>query len=414
MLAAVGRACRASLRSRSALRFFSANKPAAYAVTGREALLFTPGPLTTSPAVKQAMLQDLGSRDDAFLKVVKDVRTKLLTAAGASKEQGYECIIMQGSGTFAVEAVIGSAVPRKNGKMLIVANGAYGERMAKICEVLGIDHTVVRYKDFQVPQVDDVVKALRADPSITTVGCIHSETTSGAINDIHAIGLAVKAVNPKIHYIVDAMSSFGAYSVNLEASNISYLVSSSNKCIEGVPGFAFILAKRSVLETTQGYARSLSLNVLDQWKGLEASGQFRFTPPTHSLLAFHQALVEFEQEGGVDGRGARYRANQQKLAEGMTRLGFKSYLEPSAQGCIITTFLEPTDSNYDFKKLYDALAAKGLVIYPGKLTAAPSFRIGSIGRLFPRDVEVLLLVVEQTLRDMGVTLPVQCKDFDRS
>eukprot|EP00744_Colponema_vietnamica_P002788 GILI01004344.1.p1 GENE.GILI01004344.1~~GILI01004344.1.p1 ORF type:complete len:435 (-),score=143.71 GILI01004344.1:255-1511(-) len=381
-------------------------------VKGREALLFTPGPLTTSPAVKQAMLVDLGSRDDAFLRVVREVREKLLTAANVSQKDGYECVIMQGSGTFAVESVVSSTIPR-DGKLLVIANGAYGERMAKMCQILNIDHTVIRYKDWQSPRLEDIRRVLESDKKITHVGVIHSETTSGLINDVHAIGTLVGQLRPDVKFIVDAMSSFGAVPVDVRASNITYLVSSSNKCIEGVPGFAYVLAQRDALKATDGFARSLSLDLVSQWKGLEANGQFRFTPPTHALLAFHQALLEFEAEGGVAGRQARYEGLQRQLAEGMKQMGFDTYVEPQHQGPIITTFLEPTDPNFNFKVFYDRLSEHGLVIYPGKLTEANSFRIGSIGRIFPSDMRLLLITIEKILTEMGVKLPVQCAPMKR-
>lgn len=379
-------------------------------VPGREPLLFTPGPLTTSAAVKQAMLVDLGSRDERFVAVVRDVRQRLLQLAGTSKEDGYECVIMQGSGTFMVESVVGGVIPRSGAKLLVLSNGAYGKRMAKIAAVLGIPHELVDYGELGVPSADDVRRRLRADPGVTHVGVIHHETTTGTLNPVEEIGRAVQEERPGACFIVDAMSSFGAYPVDLRRANITYLVSSSNKCIEGVPGFAFALCQREHLSTTAGFARSLSLDLHDQWRGLDSPmGQFRFTPPTHALLAFHQALLEHEAEGGVLGRLARYEHNHSILVDGLRDMGFTPYLKPDVQGCIITTFLVPDDARFVFEDFYRRLSARGIVIYPGKLTEADCFRIGSIGRLFDRDMRALVSSVREVLTEMGVGLPVRQK-----
>ena len=375
-------------------------------VPGREPLLFTPGPLTTSQSVKLAMCQDLGSRDSQFLGVVDEVRTALLDMAHTSVDDGFECVIVQGSGTFAVESVVSSVVPRAGAKLLVLSNGAYGDRIAQMCDVHNIDHTVLRSAEAEVPCADAAVAALDADPALTHVAVIHHETTTGALNPIWDIGPAVKAARPDATLIVDSMSGFGCYDVDLDGWGIDYLVSSSNKCIEGVPGFAFALARRDHLVTTKGHARSLSLDLLAQWEGLRDSGQFRFTPPTHSLLAFRQALREHAAEGGQPGRLARYTRNFEVLRDGLGAMGFVPYLPEGAQGCIITTFLYPDDPNFDFPRLYQRLQDAGIVIYPGKLTDADCFRMGSIGRLFERDMHFLVQTVRAILGEMGVALPV--------
>ena len=274
-------------------------------VPGREPLLFTPGPLTTSITVKQAMLIDYGSRDAHFINAVKEVRHGLLKAAGVSQDQGWECVIMQGSGTFGVESMIGTSIPREGAKLLVCINGAYGHRALKIAKTLGIPSSAIEFTEKEAVNAEAVAKAVEADPDITHVITIHHETTTGVVNNLEAIGNAVKSVRKDAVFLVDSMSGFGAIPVDLEGAKVDYLVSSSNKNIEGVPGFSFALARRSHFETTEGNARSVALDLYDQWKGLEASGQFRFTPPTHSMLAFRQALAEFEAEGGVKGREAR-------------------------------------------------------------------------------------------------------------
>jgi len=264
----------------------------------KDKILFTPGPLTTSRTVKQAMLRDLGSRDYEFIALVKDIRQKLVKLAHGSADQ-YTAILMQGSGTFGLEAVVSSTVGAK-GKLLVIINGAYGKRLAKIASLLKIETVTLECSENKTPDLEQIKSTLKANPKITNVAVVHCETTTGIINPIKEIGSIVK--NAGVKYFVDAMSSFGAVPINMVECNIDYLVSSANKCIEGVPGFSFILAKLSSLKETTGYARSLSLDLLSQYFGFEKNGQFRFTPPTHALIAFHQALAELEAEGGVKGR----------------------------------------------------------------------------------------------------------------
>jgi len=377
-------------------------------VPAREPNLYTPGPLTTSLPVKQAMMIDLGSRDARFLQVIREVQSGLLDLAGVSESEGYECVLMQGSGTFAVESVIGSVVP-DDGNLLILSNGAYGDRMKKMCEVLNVKHEFVRYSDKETPNAADAVARVTQDKSITHVATIHHETTTGALNPMGEIGRALRDARPDVTYIVDSMSAFGAYPVDMRADNVSYLVSSANKCIEGVPGFAFALCDREKLEASEGVARSVSLDLFGQWKGIQTNGQFRFTPPTHSLLAFRQALAEHTDEGGAAGRLARYEENFQVLSKGMADMGFKLYLDDAVQGAIISTFLVPDDPKFDFNEFYHRLSDLGAVIYPGKLTEADSLRIGSIGRLFVRDMHFVLRSVRQVLDEMDVKVPVTQK-----
>jgi 2-aminoethylphosphonate-pyruvate transaminase len=367
--------------------------------------LFTPGPLTTSLTVKQAMLRDLGSRDVEFITVVREIRQELLALADA-QERGYEAILMQGSGTFGLESAIGSITP-PDGKWLFVVNGAYGQRMMQIAKTLKIEATAITFPENRPAVAEAVAMALNHDPAITHVGAVHCETTTGLLNPIQEIG-TVAAAYDKV-FMVDAMSSFGAVPIPVADWGVHYLVSSANKCIEGVPGFSFVLARRDLLEqimrSTQsaGYARSLSLNLLAQWRGLEADGQFRFTPPTHAILAFRQALTELGAEGGVAGRAARYRHNYEILITGMRELGFIAYLRPEDQGYIITSFRYPDHPNFDFNRFYETLNNKGFVIYPGKVSDAACFRIGTIGRIHAADVQALLTAIQETLIEMGVT-----------
>lgn len=368
----------------------------------KDKVLFTPGPLTTSRSVKQAMLSDLGSRDFTFMHIVKDIRERLLNIAGV-KEGEYEAILLQGSGTYALEAVVSSTIS-PDGKLLVIINGAYGRRIAQIAKIHNIKLVTLEYPENRAPNLKEVETTLRDDPAISHVAIIHCETTTGIVNPIKEIGDLVKRYG-RI-YFVDAMSSFGGIPINLSECNIDYMVTSANKCIEGVPGFAIVLAKRVTLQQTEGYSRTLSFNLLAQLKGFEGNGQFRFTPPTHTLLAFHQALLEFEQEGGVEGRAERYRSNYQILIAGMRAMGFKEYLDPADQSYIITSFRYPEHPNYDFEEFYKLLNDKNYVIYPGKVSQANCFRIGCIGRIFPADMEALLAGIRATLEEMQIKLSV--------
>lgn len=369
--------------------------------TARDKLLFTPGPLTTSLTVKQAMLRDAGSWHYDFSAIVTSVRERLVQLAGLSREQGWECVLLQGSGTFGVEAVFQTIVP-PDGKVAVLANGAYGERMVLMLQHARIAHEVLRTPE-DTPGDSAALDALLArDKAITHVAAVHCETTTGILNDIEAIGRVAKKHGHT--YVVDAMSSFGALPIDFAACGIDYLISSANKCIEGVPGFSFVFCRRAALMACEGFARNLSMNLLDQFKGFEKNGQFRYTPPTHAILAFDQALRELDLEGGVAARGARYRRNHETLLAGMKRLGFRSYLPPAVQSFIITSFLYPADPRFDFLEFYRRVADKGFILYPGKISQAATFRIGNIGRLFEPDLRCVVNAIGETIEEMGVKL----------
>ncbi|XP_056021063.1 2-aminoethylphosphonate--pyruvate transaminase-like isoform X2 [Ostrea edulis] len=328
-----------------------------YSSSGKEKKLFTPGPLSVSLTVRQAALRDLGSRDIEFISTVKFLRSKLLEIAEVSKKY-YTAVPVQGSGTFAVEAVFHTAVPKSYGKVLVLENGAYGKRMGKICEVLKIPYHMEGFAEDSKVTVERVEQILRNDPSFSMVAIVHCETSSGVINPVVEVGQSIKKIKPDCVYFVDAMSSFGAVPLDLESGNIDFLVSSVNKCLQGIPGFSYAIAKIEQLLQCKGNSRSLSLDLHDQYDGLEKTGQFRFTPPTHCMLAFCQAIKEFEEEGGVVGRSKRYRENRRILQEGMNKLGFEEFLSPDHDGYIITSYKFPKDPNFDFKTFYSKLNEK--------------------------------------------------------
>lgn len=349
--------------------------------------LFTPGPLTTCDAVRAAMTTDYGSRDEAFIKVIAECRSTLLSLAGTSQEAGYEAILMQGSGTFAIESMLGSVVG-SDATLLVLVNGAYGRRIHAIAERLGITCSMLECAEHEVPDPSLVEAAI--GEGVTHLAAVHCETTTGILNPIEAY--ADLAARAGVVFMVDAMSSFGGYEIDIAKLPATYLVASSNKCLEGTPGFGFIIAQRSHLQTTQGIARSVSLDLLAQWEGLERTGQFRFTPPTHVLLAFHKALELLAKEGGISARALRYQARNAQVISGMKALGYEPYIDAALRSHIITTFRYP-EEEFDFEAFYTALAEHGLVIYPGKLTEVDCFRIGNIGALTEADVAELLSVV---------------------
>ena len=373
----------------------------------KDKLLFTPGPLTTSLSVKQAMLHDAGSWHWEFNDLVARVRERLLALAGVTREDGWEVVPLQGSGTFGVEAVFQTCVP-PDGKVAVLTNGAYGERIVQMLQHARIAHAVLRAPEDAPVDPAALEALLERDEAVTHVAVVHCETTTGILNPIEAVGRIARK-HGKLH-VVDAMSSFGAIPIAFEACGVDYLISSANKCVEGVPGFSFVFCRRRDLLACEGWARSLSLDLLGQLKGFEKNGQFRYTPPTHALLAFAQALDEMESEGGVEGRGARYRLNHETLLAGMRELGFRALLPASVQSHIITAFHTPTDPRFSFEGFYRRLSDRGFIIYPGKLTRVDTFRIGNIGHVFPSDLERLAHAIRESLLDMGCAVPVRYSD----
>ena len=361
----------------------------------RNYLLLTPGPLSTSESVRQAMLQDWCTWDKDYNEgVVTVIREQLLKLAGLDGE--YTTVLLQGSGTYAVEATLSCAV-RPQDKLLIVANGAYGKRMGDIARRHGLNHVLVSLKETAPVTPEAVRRALEEHPDISHLAMVHCETTTGILNPVEAVARAIRGRG--LTFIVDAMSSFGGIPIDIRKLGIDFLVCSANKCIQGVPGFGFVIARRSSLSRCEGVSRSLSLDLYDQWAEMEKGrGKWRFTSPTHVVRAFFQAVKELEDEGGVEARHDRYRENHAELVEGMRRSGFRTLLPDELQSPIITSFLYP-EEDFDFQKFYEALKERGFVIYPGKISEAPTFRIGNIGDVFPDDFRRLAEAVADIRRN---------------
>ena len=363
-----------------------------------EPYLLTPGPLTTAYEVKEAMLKDWGSWDEDFRDLTKKLRINLLSLLGPRKNL-YDCVPIQGSGTFAVESMLGTFIP-KDGKLLVLANGAYGLRAAQIMDYLNRDYHLLDKGDYLPPRGSEVAGILENDKAITHVLVIHCETSSGILNPLEEIGAVVKSADRKL--LIDSMSAFGAVPVDPEKIDFEAMVSSANKCIEGVPGFGFVFAKLSALEVAKGNCHSLSLDVEAQWSAMEKSGQWRFTPPTHVVAAFLTALEIHEEEGGVAGRGARYTNNRDVMVSGMRDLGFETLLDERWLSPIIVTFFCPADRAFEFTKFYDLMKSEGYIIYPGKLTVVDSFRIGCIGRMDAHVMKGVVFAAKKALETMGV------------
>lgn len=349
--------------------------------------LLTPGPLTTTPTVKDAMMIDRCTWDKDYNDITQDIRSKLVQLAHAD-EQSYTAVLMQGSGTFGVESVL-TSIPSADDTVLVLVNGAYSKRMVEILTYQKIKHQALEFAWNETPDAVKVEEYLNAHPEITFVSMVHSETTSGLLNDIASVAKVVKARG--LTFIVDAMSSFGGVDINVPELGIDFIVSSANKCIQGEPGFSFVIAKREALEKSKGNARSLSLDLYAQYRTMEDNGgKWRFTSPTHVVAAFHQALAELAKEGGIKARFARYHKCNELLRHGMEALGFKAYIKECDQGPIITTFFYPENFKVDFPAMHEYLKENGYVIYPGKLTDAETFRLGNIGEIYPEDVAKII------------------------
>ena len=360
-------------------------------------LLLTPGPLTTSKRVKEVMVHDWGSRDATFLRINKEVLDRLPEVVNAKGT--HVTVPMQGSGTFAVEAMLTTFVPRA-GKVLLLVNGAYGQRAKRICLIAGRRITVYETPEDTPPDLVEVERVLKADADVTHVFAVHCETTSGILNPVAEIGDLVARHGRR--FLVDAMSAFGALPLDAAKTRFDALAASSNKCIEGVPGLGFVICREAALVETAGNATTLVLDLHDQWQNFSKTGQYRFTPPIHVIVSFHQALQEFWAEGGQPGRGRRYAENCRVLIEGMGKLGFTTLLPDRLQAPIIVTFHMPKDAKFVFQSFYDKLKDRGYVIYPGKLAVADSFRIGCIGRLDADHMRGALAAIAGVLAELGV------------
>jgi 2-aminoethylphosphonate-pyruvate transaminase len=369
-------------------------------ILGNDPILLTPGPLTTSLATKQAMLRDWGSWDAAFNQITGSICRDLVDIVHGGDE--YVCVPLQGSGTFAVEAAIGNLVPRQ-GRVLVPNNGAYCARIVRICGYLSravVDLPIPEDRPVTAAAID---AALAADPSITHVALVHCETGAGLRNDLEGIARSCRTRGKGL--IVDAMSSFAALPIDARDTPFDALIGASGKCLEGVPGMGFVIARRDPLLASSGNSHSLAMDLHDQYTYMQRTTQWRYTPPTHVVAALRAAIDQFIAEGGQAARGARYAANCAVLIEGMRALGFRPFLEPAVQAPIIVTFHAPSDPAYEFKAFYARVRARGYILYPGKLTQVETFRVGCIGAIDANEMRNVVTAIGESLRDMGIGSP---------
>lgn len=359
--------------------------------------LLTPGPLTTAPGTREAMLRDWGSWDAEFNRITLSVCADLLRIAHGEGE--YVCVPMQGSGTFCVEAALGTLVPRE-GCVLVPNNGAYCARIVRILERLGIAHVALPLGEAEPAGAGVIEAALAREPRITHVAQVHLETTAGLLNPLEEIA-AVCARHGK-RLIVDAMSSFGAVPIDLRGAGIDALISASGKCLEGVPGMGFAIVRRALLEGSAGRSSSLALDLHDQWRYMEKTTQWRFTPPTHVVAALRHALDRFAEQGGQSARAARYARNCAALIEGMKTLGFQPFLPAAVQSNVIVTFNAPRDPAWRFADFYETVRDAGYILYPGKLTESETFRVGCIGAIDEQDMRGAVATIGQAMRSLGI------------
>jgi 2-aminoethylphosphonate-pyruvate transaminase len=363
----------------------------------RDNILLTPGPLTTTLRTKLAMLRDWGSWDSSFNEVTAKVRASLLRILNAT--DSHVVVPLQGSGTFSVEAAIATLVPR-DGHVLVLDNGAYCKRAAKLTTMMGRRCTKVSFGDDEAISAAIANKYLEADTSITHVLMIHCETGTGVVNPLHEIALL--CASKKVGLIIDAMSSFAALPIDARTTQFDALIAASGKCLEGVPGMGFVFIRKAILAGCEGKSQSLAMDLFDQYQYMEKTGQWRFTPPTHVVVALAEAIAQFEEEGGQAARLARYTKNYEALITGMMALGFKAFLDPEIQAPIIVTFHAPADARYEFKKFYETARKHGFILYPGKLTQLETFRVGCIGAIDWRAIEQAVHAIALTMKDLGI------------
>lgn len=358
--------------------------------------LLTPGPLTTTRTVKEEMLFDRCTWDNDYKVITQKIRAQLLEFGGATKDE-YTVVLMQGSGTFAVESVLNTAISNSD-KALIITNGAYGERIVKMARYIGLNFTEVCAEYNEYPNEAEIKAILKEDKEFTHIIMVHCETTTGILNPLEMVSKLSKDFGKTL--IIDAMSSFGGMEINVPSLGIDYLISSANKCIQGVPGFGFVIAKREKLLACEGNSRSLSLDLYDQWLEMEKDGKWRYTSPTHVVAAFSKAIDELIEEGGIPARSARYQNNNRILRERLEKVGIHAYISDEKQSPIITTFLFPT-RQFNFESFYSYVKERGFVLYPGKLTDVDTFRIGNIGEIYEEDIQALCTIIEEYMGVMA-------------
>jgi 2-aminoethylphosphonate-pyruvate transaminase len=363
--------------------------------------LLIPGPVTTNDAVRAAMAQDVAPWDNDFRPIYAGVRARVRDLAGGA-EGTHTCLVLQGCGHFGVEASIRTFLP-PGGRILVPGVGAYADRMVRLAREAGRDAVMLQVDPNQSLAPAAVAGALAKDPTISHVGLVYSETGTGVIHDPAPIGAVVRAAGRRV--ILDAVSAFGALPLNVASQpEIDALVFTSNKCLEGMPGLAFIVARDDRLQACKGQAGSWSFDLADVYAQTSRSGagSFRFTPPAQVLMAFEVALNLYDAEGAQPARLARYRVNAETLYAGVQRLGLQPYLSRAQQGPIVLNTHAPDDAAWNLQRFVDALKRRGFLISNFYNTPTPSFRVGCIGAITPDDMAAFVDCIDAALDELGI------------
>jgi 2-aminoethylphosphonate-pyruvate transaminase len=365
-------------------------------------ILLNPGPATTTDSVKQAMVvEDICPREKSFGKLLDTIKEDLVKVVHGGAE--YIAALFTASGTGGLEAAITSAVP-KGKKILIIDNGAYGARMVNIASTFGIEVIPYKLAYGDYPVVTHLEKLLIENRDVSHLAVVHHETTTGMLNPIQQIcDLCTKH---KVDVIVDCMSSYAGIPIDAKKWNAGYIISSSNKCIQGMPGMVFVIFKKQLLKELKNQKRSFYFDLYSQYVGFEKTGQMQFTPPVQVAYALRQAIDEYFIEGEIN-RWNRYQENWNTLYAGLKNLGFEFLLPESYQSKILLAIIEPSHSNYNFDTMHDYLFQKGYTIYPGKGAKEATFRLSVLGDLHKKDIEGFLIELKNYLLKAGIPLPLE-------
>jgi 2-aminoethylphosphonate aminotransferase len=360
-------------------------------------ILLNPGPANTTETVKRAMTRpDICPREREFGDTLARVREQLTRVVHDGDR--YTAVLFGGSGTAAVEAAIASTVPAA-GRLLVVDNGAYGARIAQIAGAYGIPHDVLQLGVGGLVEPERIDGAL-GEREYTQLAIIHHETSTGILNPVEAVGAVCR--HRGVEMIVDAMSSYAGIPIDVEAMGADFLVSSSNKCIQGMAGLGFVICRRDRLERMEAIpGRSFYLNLAGQHRFFEKSRQMQFTPPVQVVYALEQALAEYFEEGGT-ARHARYVRNWETLDTGVRELGFRRLLPDDRLSRILTSYIEPDHPAYDFERMHDRLYEKGFTIYPGKGASEDTFRLANMGDVNEDDMRAFVRAMAETIEQMGI------------
>jgi 2-aminoethylphosphonate-pyruvate transaminase len=360
-------------------------------------ILLNPGPATTSDTVKQAMVvPDICPREQEFCDIMNSIKLDLPKVVNGQDD--YVAVLFASSGTGGVESAITSAVP-KDGKLLIVENGSYGTRICKIAERYSIPFVSYSLAYGDYPDIKAIELLIKNDTNITHLAVIDHETTSGMRNPVQAICDLAHSNN--IEVIVDCMSSYAGLEIDLQKWKAEYIISSSNKCIQGMAGLSFVIFRKSLLEKIKGNARSFYFDLYEQYSGFQKSGQMQFTPPVQVVYALRKAIDEFFDET-LTGRLNRYRQNYETLYFGLEKMGFRFLLPEAQQSGILLAVLEPSNPEYSFDAMHDFLYRRNYTIYPGKGAKEATFRLSVLGDLHKNDIEGFLTTLSEYFAQAGI------------